>query len=119
VVSSVPANRLNSLRPAGSLVVLLAAIYAICGDPGSVSKQISSKYRAAFKAAEARVAQFAEPEQVRNSTLWDLLQELIQADQPDIPRPETILEAVALPNPSPVTAPELPALFQRPPPALS
>ena len=119
MVSSVSTNRLNSLCPAGSLVVLLAAIYAICGDPGSVSRQISSKYRAAFKAAEARVAQYSEPEQIRSTTLWDLLQELIQAGQPDVPRPETILEAVALPNPSPLVAAELPALFQRPPPALS
>ena len=119
MVSSVPTTRLNSLRPAGSLVVLLAAIYAICGDPGSVSKQISSKYRAAFKAAEARVAQFAEPEHVQGSTLWNLLQELIEAGRPDVLRPETILVAVALPDLPPLAAAELPALFQRPPPALS
>lgn len=119
MVSSVPANRLSSLRPAGSLVVLLAAMYAFCADAGSVSRQISSKYRAAFKAAEARVAQFAEPEHVRSSTLWDLLQELIQADEPDVPRPETILEAVALPGPAPLAGAQLPALFQRPPPAHS
>ena len=94
-------------------------MYAICADPGSVSKQISSKYRAAFKAAEARVAQFTEPEQVRGSTLWDLLQTLIEADRPDISRPETILEAVALPGQSFLAAAELPVLFQRPPPARS
>lgn len=97
--------------------MLLAAMYAVCADPGSASRHLSSKYRAAYKAAEARVAKFAaEPAPSASATLWSLLSELVQTGHSEI-RPESTVNTVT--STDRLAERETPlheALAQRPPP---